>query len=177
MPSKIRKLLVSTRVRPRNPKERADLRAMLLGKYFENAGTLVLDTRRVRFERTYIGTGEPLEPKQFGKNVVYAEKVPEGLMLVVERSFAKREMEALESKFGPVRVIRKGTERNVIVGLANDVNGLLALGIVENFDWARSRVILTTPETDANSVKVIQVRSMKIAKSGKETGTVRPGTF
>jgi polynucleotide 5'-hydroxyl-kinase GRC3/NOL9 len=176
-PSKIRRLPVSTKVRPRNPRERADLRAMLLRKYFENAGTLTLDVRKVRFERTYIGTGEPLEPKQFGKNVIHAEKVPEGLILIVERSFTPKEIEMLESKFGPIRIIRKGLERNVIVGLTNETNELVALGIVENFDWENNRIIVTTPIMDADSVKAIQVGSMKVAKSGKEIGTVRPGTF
>jgi hypothetical protein len=30
---------------------------------------------------------------------------------------------------------------------------------------------------DADSVRAVQVGSMKVAKSGKEIGTIRPGTF
>jgi polynucleotide 5'-kinase involved in rRNA processing len=175
--SKIKRLPVSTRVRPRNAGERAELRAMQLGKYFENAGTLVLDMRKIRFERTYIGTGDLLEPKQFGEDVAHAERVPEGLILVAKRSLTKREVEALEGKFGHVKILKKGAERSTIVGLADDTNELLALGIVESFDWEGGRVVVTTPLTDANSVKVIQVGSMKITKSGKEIGTIKPGTF
>jgi polynucleotide 5'-hydroxyl-kinase GRC3/NOL9 len=177
VPSKIRRLPVSTKVRPRNPKERAELRAMLLGKYFEDAKELILNMRRVRFERAYLRTGESLNPRQFGENAIYAERVPEGLILVVERGPSKKEMEILQSQFGSVRVIKKGTERNVIVGLADDAGELLGLGILWKFDYEKQQIIVTTPVTDVDSIRVVQIGSMKITRSGKEIGTIRPGTF
>lgn len=176
-PSKIRRLPVSTKVRPRNPNERAELRSLLLSKYFENAGTIALDMRKARFERAYIFTGEAIDPSQFGRNVIYAEKIPEGLILVTERRPAKEEIEAIKSKFGQVKIIRRGMEQNVIVGLADDSNEFLGLGIIEKIDYTKCRTIVTTPIETAELVKTVQIGSMKIDKSGKEVGTVKPGTF
>jgi len=57
---------------------------MLIGKYFEGSEAMVLDLRRVRFERTYMKTGHPLNASEFGRQVIYAEKIPEGIILVTK---------------------------------------------------------------------------------------------
>lgn len=176
-PSKIRRLPVSTKVRPRNPSERADLRGLLLGKYFENAEPLVLNMQKLRFERTYLGTGTLMNPQGFGRNVMHAEKVPEGLILVVERGIGKAELDELRAKHGTIRLLKKGMEQNIIVGLADGSNDFIGLGIIEKIDYLKNQIVVTTPIKKADSVKVIQFGSMKVTTAGKEIGTVRPGTF
>jgi len=175
--SKIRKLTVSTKVRRRNPNERAELRTLLLGKYFENSKSAVLNLHKVKFERTYIKTGVPLNPIQFGNHVVYAEKVPEGTILVAKRRFSREELNELMVKHGSVKVIKKGFEQNVIVGLASDDNEVLGLGIVEKIDFPKAQMVVRTPVVDLENVKVVQFGSMKVTPEGKEIGTVKPGTF
>ncbi len=177
--SRIRRLPVSTKVRPRSHSERAALRAMLISKYFEGAGKLVLDLRRTRFERCYIGTGTPIDPQTLGlgTNAIYAEKIPEGLLLVLQRRPSDKGLHELESKFGHVKVIRQGDERNLIVGLVNEANELLGLGIVEKIDYERGHVVVLTPAKNADEISGVQIGSMKIKPTGEEVGTVRPGTF
>lgn len=178
-PSKVRRLPVSAKVRPRSPSERAALRAMLIGKYFEGAGRLVLDLRRVRFERSYLGTGKPIDAQTMGlgAQVVYGEEIPEGLLLVTKRKLSDEKLRELESKFKSVKVIREGDERSVIVGLVNDVNELIGLGIVEKIDYERGQMVVLTPVKKAEEVSSVQFGSMKIKPTGEEIGTVKPGTF
>ncbi|MDI6883692.1 MAG: Clp1/GlmU family protein [Hadesarchaea archaeon] len=178
-PSRVRRLPVSTKVRPRSHGERAALRAMLVSKYFEDAGKLVLDLRRIRFERSYMGTGTPIDPQtlESGTNVIHAEKIPEGLLLVTRRKLSDKTLQELESKFRSVRVIKQGSERNLIVGLANDASELLGLGIIEKIDYERGHVVVLTPVKNADEVAAVQIGSMKIKPTGEEVGTVRPGTF
>ncbi|MFN4133651.1 MAG: Clp1/GlmU family protein, partial [Candidatus Hadarchaeales archaeon] len=114
-PSKIRRLPVSTKVRPRNPNERAEIRAILLRRYFENSKKIVLNLERIRFERSYFRTGEEANPMEFGEKVIYAEKMPEGPLLVVDKC-SDEELEELRSKFPSARIIKKGMEENMLVG-------------------------------------------------------------
>jgi polynucleotide 5'-hydroxyl-kinase GRC3/NOL9 len=174
---KIRKLTVSAKVRKRDPSERAELRALLLGKYFENAKRVVLNLARVRFERTYLFTGTPLDPAKFGEDIVYAERVPEFTILVSRRRVDPEYLERLSARHGPVKVIQQGQERNVIVGLASDENEVLGIGIVEKIDFTRRQLVVRTPVDDVESIRAVQFGSMKITPQGREIGTVRPGTF
>ncbi len=174
---KIRKLTVSAKVRKRNPSERAELRALLLGKYFESAKSVVLNLSKVRFERTYVRTGVPLSPEKFGENILYAERVPEFTILVSKWRMSSKQIEELAAQHGPIKVIVQGEEKNVIVGLASDENEILGLGIIEKIDFARGQMVVTTPVTDVDAIKVVQFGSMKVTREGKEVGTVRPGTF
>jgi len=174
---KIRKLTVSAKVRKRNPSERAELRALLLGKYFESAKSVVLNLSKVRFERTYVKTGVPLSPEKFGENILYAERVPEFTILVSKWRMSPKQIEKLAAQHGPIKVIVQGEEKNVIVGLASDENEILGLGIIEKIDFARGQMVVTTPVTDVDAIKVVQFGSMKVTREGREVGTVRPGTF
>ncbi|MEW6222083.1 MAG: Clp1/GlmU family protein [Candidatus Hadarchaeota archaeon] len=176
-PKKIRRLSVSTKIRSRTPVERSNLRAMLLGKSFEGAGKLVLDMKRVRFERTYLKTGVPLNPSDLGRQVIYAEKIPEGLVLVTKGKMNENAVKELELKFGPARVIKAGAEQNVIVGLVDDENEMLGLGVIDRINFERGQIIITTPVNDAAKVAAVQFGSMKVRPTGEEIGTVRPGTF
>jgi polynucleotide 5'-hydroxyl-kinase GRC3/NOL9 len=175
--SKVRKLTVSAKIRRRTPSERAELRALLLSKYFENSRSIVLNFHRVRFERTYLKTGVPLDPAQFGEHVVYAERVPEWIILVSEKALGRRELEELRANHGTVRAIRRGAERNLVVGLASNDNILLGLGIIEKLDFPKAQMVVRTPVVNPEDVRVVQFGSMKITPKGKEVGTVKPGTF
>lgn len=180
-PSKIRRLSVSTKVRSRSPDERASLRAMLLGKYFEGAERLVLDVQKLRFERCYFKTGKPLDVRTLGieaqTQILHAEAMPEGLLVVVRRGLSRSVKSQLEAKFEHVNVITKGSEKNVVVGLANDADELLGIGIIERIDYERDQMIVIAPVKDVSNIAVVQFGSMKIKPDGKEIGTVRPGTF
>lgn len=175
-PSKIRRLPVSAKVRPRNPNERAELRGLLLRRYFENAGKLVLDLRRVRLERSYFKSGEEVDPKKFGEGVIYAEEMPEGPLLVVNRC-TKEDLEKLRERFPTARIIRKGAEENLLVALVNDIDEFVGLGIVEKIDYVGKKMAVITPVKDPMEVWAVQIGSMKITPEGREVGTVRPGTF
>jgi polynucleotide 5'-hydroxyl-kinase GRC3/NOL9 len=176
-PQKIRRLSVSPKVRARSPGERSNLRGMLLGKYFEGSEAMVLDLRRVRFERTYMKTGHPLNSGEFGRQVIYAEKIPEGIILVTKGRMDGETLKDIGSKFGQVRLIRAGAEQNVIVGLVNDANELVGLGIIDKINFERGQIVIMTPVKNAEQVTVVQFGSMKVKPTGEEVGTVRPGTF
>ncbi len=177
--SKVKRLPVSTKVRPRTPSERASLRAMLLGKYFEDAGKLSLDLRKVRFERCYLHTGRPIDLGEIKvrAQIVHAEQMPEGLLVVSKKRLSEGVLRELKAKFGNVRAITKGSERKVIVGLTNDANELLGIGVIERIDYERGQMAVITPVKSAGEVAAVQFGSMRIKPDGVEIGTIKPGTF
>lgn len=178
-PSKVKRLPVSTKVRPRTPSERASLRAMLFGKYFEDAGKLSLDLRKVRFERCYLHTGRPIDLGEIKvrAQIVHAEQMPEGLLVVSKKRLSEGVLRELKAKFGNVRAITKGSERKVIVGLTNDANELLGIGVIERIDYERGQMTVITPVKSAGEVAAVQFGSMRIKPDGVEIGTIKPGTF
>lgn len=177
--SKVKRLPVSTKVRPRTPSERASLRAMLFGKYFEDAGKLSLDLRKVRFERCYLHTGRPIDLGEIKvrAQIVHAEQMPEGLLVVSKKRLSEGVLRELKAKFGNVRAITKGSERKVIVGLTNDANELLGIGVIERIDYERGQMTVITPVKSAGEVAAVQFGSMRIKPDGVEIGTIKPGTF
>ena len=177
--AKVRRVPVSTKVRVRTHGERSFLRELILARCFENASKLTLDLRKVKLERCYLGTGRLLDPKTLGVEapIIHAEEIPEGLLVVADVGLDPKVVQELEKKFASVKVIRKGSEKNVLVGLADDRSELLGIGVIDEIDHDRERMTVITPVKEVNRVAVVQFGSMRITPSGKEVGTIRPGTF
>lgn len=175
----VRRIPASKSVRPRSRDERAFLRELLLGRYFNNAGRLVLDLRRVRLERCYYRTGQPIDRRSLGirEPILHAEKLPEGLLVVAKRALSQDAIRELKERFEQVKVIEAGSERDLLVGLVDETNELLGLGIVERIDYSRERMTVITPVRDGNMISAVQIGSMKVKPSGKEVGVLRPGSF
>jgi polynucleotide 5'-hydroxyl-kinase GRC3/NOL9 len=178
-PTRVKRLPVSAKVRSRSSAERASLRAMMLGKYFEDAGKLVLNLRKVRLKRCYLHTGRPVDVGELGvqAHIVHAEQMPEGILVVTKRKMDESTIRELEARFGHVRIIIQGSERNVIVGLTNDSNELLGIGIIERIDYERGQMTVLTPVKKADEIAAVQFGSMRIKPDGEEIGTVKQGTF
>ena len=175
---KIRRIAVSKQIRPRSRSDRTFLRELALAQYFEGAGRLILDIRKVLLERCYFHTGEPIDPKSLGDtSIVYAEKMPEGLFIVVSGELSDNKAQELKTKFKNLHIIRPWDAKNVIVGLANSNDELVGLGIIDEIDYAREKLVVVTPVKDASSIMAVQFGSMKITPGGREVGTIKPGTF
>lgn len=179
IPAKIKRIAVSKKVRERSKGERRFLRQLILARYFEGAGKIPLDLRKVKLERCYYSTGKPLDPKSLGTrgSVIHAEKMPEGLLLVTDDSLDADELQSLGDKFGSVKVIRKGSEADVLVALIGEGQELLGVGIIDEINYANQKLRVITPVKDATKVVAVQFGSMKVRPNGEEIGTVRPGSF
>lgn len=176
---KVRRIPVYQKVRSRSIAERTLLRWLALARYFEGSSRVMLDLRKVRLERCYYHTGEPLDPKtlEVQAPIIYAEKLPEGLLVVTEGALDEDVIWELEEKFGRVKVIARGIEQNVLVGLLDRANALLGIGLIDEIDYVRERVAVITPVKNGERIAAVQFGSMKIKPTGEEIGTIKPGTF
>jgi len=176
---KVRKIPVYQKVRSRSVVERTLLRWLALARYFEGSSRIVLDLRKVGLERCYYHTGEPIDPRTLDvqASIVYAEKIPEGLLVVTESPLDEKMIWGLEEKFGLIKVIIRGSEQNVLVGLVDRSNTLLGIGIIDEIDYARDRMAVITSVKNGEKIAAVQFGSMKLKPTGEEIGTVKPGTF
>lgn len=176
--SKVRRIQVSKQVRSRSRSDRTFLRELALARYFDGAGRLILDLRKVLLERCYFRTGEPIDPESLGDpSIIHAEKMPEGLFIVVSGELSDSKAQELKAKFKNLHTINPWGAKNVIVGLANSNDELIGLGIIDEIDYVREKLAVITPVKDASHVAAVQFGSMKITPDGKEVGTIKPGTF
>jgi polynucleotide 5'-hydroxyl-kinase GRC3/NOL9 len=176
---KVRRVPVYQKVRSRSIAERTALRWMALARYFEGSSRIVLDLRKVGLGRCYYHTGEPIDPKTLDVRapVTYAEKLPEGLLVVTESELDEEVIRELEAKFRGVKAIVRGSEKNALVGLMDSANALLGIGIIDEIDYARERMAVITPVKNGGKIAAVQFGSMKIKPTGEEIGTVKPGAF
>lgn len=176
---RIRRVPASRKVRRRSPDERRFLREMIFAKYFENARKLTLDLRKVKLERCYYSTGKPLNPKSLGVEgpIIHAEKMPEGLLIVTTDSLDDDSLHALESKFGSVKVIEKGSEVNTLVALIDGSRSPLGIGIIDEINYVHRKLRVITPIKDVTKAVAVQFGSIKVSPEGEEIGIIRPGSF
>ncbi|KUO40408.1 MAG: hypothetical protein AVW06_00040 [Hadesarchaea archaeon DG-33-1] len=176
---KVRRISVYQKVRSRSTAERTLLRWLALARYFEGSSRITLDLRKVRLGRCYYHTGEPIDPKTLDVQapIIYTEKLPEGLLIVTEGKLDQKIMQELEAKFGGVKVVARGSEQNVLVGLMDNADVLLSIGIIDGIDYARERMAVITPVKNGGKIAAVQFGSMRIKPTGEEIGTIKPGTF
>ena len=176
---KVRKIPVYQKVRSRSVAERTLLRWLALARNFEGSSRVMLDLRKVRLERCYYRTGEPIDPRTLDVEapIVYSEKLPEGLLVVTESPLDEKVIWGLREKFGRIKSITIGSEKNVLVGLVDNANMLLGIGIIDEIDYARDRIAVITSVKNVEKIAAVLFGSMKLKPTGEEIGTIKPGTF
>jgi len=176
---RIHRLSPSAKVRSRSREARRQIRQQRFGAYFQGAPSRVLDASRLSWQNIFLGSGERLSSEQVADvstaldvKVEYGERCSDGLYLVVQGRFRGNNLYVLEEVFsvGRVYVIPSSDFENRLVGLSDAANDLLALGLLEQIDWANQTLHVLTPlsEQSLKRVKTIQVGSIRLDRTGVE---------
>lgn len=83
----------------------------------------------------------------------------------------------MEEKFGRIKAVTTGSEKNVLVGLVDGANMFVGIGIIDEIDYTRERMAVITPVKNVEKIAAVQIGSMKLKPTGEEIGTVKQGTF
>jgi len=165
---------------PPTPEQGREARERSWHKYFGAARTREYDWSVLRFARCFLGSGETLtEELPLTENLLHLEKLSgwEGCLAVSIRTLAPGLINELSKRYGRVRNIIAGREQGMLVGLADESDGLLGLGIIEKIDYRRKKVRVLTPILDWCRVRVMQCGSVRLNPKGQEIGFVEPGYF
>lgn len=177
-PHHIYRIKVSKKAAPTSPVVRKSLRESLSISYFKNVAPMELSMDSIITYRCYLFSGQPVVVNH--PLVLWAERLPayEGTLMVVRRPLPERERQKLAEKFGPaLRILQSGVEQGVLVGLLDEKQHCLGMGVLDRFDFETRRIRLFSPLRDGSPIRGLVIGSVRYATDGREAGFVEPGTF
>jgi polynucleotide 5'-hydroxyl-kinase GRC3/NOL9 len=134
-------------IQPRNRSKRKLLRELSYKKYLKDAKIRSFSLSWINIEDSVLGSGGPIYHKRLetltnllGKRPIYSEEAIDFLLVVLkEGEFIKdKPIRAVEDYFGKlVKVIRKGDEEGLLVGLKDEEDHFLGIGILNEVDYKR----------------------------------------
>jgi len=138
----------------RNRAKRKHLRELSYKKYLKGAKIQSYSLSWINVEDSVLGSGGPLYRKRLetlinllGKRPVYSEEAIDVLLVVLRKNeFIKdKPIKAVEEYFAKtVKVIREGDEEGLLVGLKDEKDHFLGIGILTEVDYKRKTLKIYT---------------------------------
>ncbi len=165
-------------VKKRDREKRKILRELSYKKYLKGAKVQSFPLSWVKVEDLPIGTGATPNERRMekirtvlGVNPIYCEETPNLIVIVTGRNqqVDEGQIPSLDEELGKkVKLVQEGDEQGLLVGLHDEEEKFLGIGILNKIDYGRHIVQVYTPVT-AN-VASIHVGQVKLDKKGKEIG-------
>lgn len=169
----------STAVRKRDRERRKTLRKLSYKKYLRNAKVEVFPLSWIKIEgihsspRLFLTDGRLRRIEEtLGIRPVFCEETIDAIWIVLKRNqrldFQKlyKTEEVFEKK---VKVMQKGDEKDLVVGLHDAENKFLGLGIICGIDYRRKAMKIFTPVT--REVATIRVGNVRLDDACREIDT------
>jgi polynucleotide 5'-hydroxyl-kinase GRC3/NOL9 len=165
-------------IKRRNREKRKTLRELSYKKYLKEAKVQSFPLSWVKVEGVPFGTGVSPSGKKLetiraklGTTPLYCEETPHSILIVTEKNQWINEEQALslEKDLGKkVKLLRKGDEQGLLVGLHDENDKFLGIGTLSRIDYERRIIQVYTPVT--TRVSSIHVGQVKLDKKGREIG-------
>jgi polynucleotide 5'-hydroxyl-kinase GRC3/NOL9 len=177
----IHRLPLSPDARISTPEARRAVREQRFKEYFRGADFQEILLPDVGIHGPGLGTGERLGFRDINKLsnifqaiVVHAELCSDRLFLLVEGEFAESELFTAREYYNvrEVTVIRRSELDHLLIGLNDDRNLSLGLGILRTIDLKELSVRVITPLRDTSKIRHISLGSLRVSPAGGELGQV-----
>jgi len=157
-------------IRARTLEERKLLRESMYHKYFEGGRVIKLLLNKVSFMYSELNSTFPSELQEIKSlrnemdvTTLYVGTCADLLVLVVPKEERRiREIKEYLRKKGvnkTIRILRKGEERGLIVGLYNSFGEFLGIGIIQEIDYKRNYIkLLSRAEGDIAMIKLGKIK-------------------
>lgn len=174
-PGKIVRIHVSKKASFTSEGERKKLRELVSQRYFKNAKEIKLSLKKIATDRCYFRTGREIKIP----GTLYAERLSgfEGSLIVTQKPLSREKLNELSKELGNIRSIIAGDEKGILVGLLDEKGNTLGMGRIDEIDYKKKEVLLSTPLKDGGRIRTIQFGSLRITPEGREAGFVSPGYF
>jgi polynucleotide 5'-kinase involved in rRNA processing len=106
-----------------------------------------------------------------GTRPIYSEETGAAIFAVLPRSKAvtEEQIKNVEERFGKkVKVIRDGEEEDLLVGLKDEEDKFLGIGILNGVDYKRKLLKVYTPVSE--KVSILYFGQIKLNKNCREIG-------
>jgi polynucleotide 5'-kinase involved in rRNA processing len=104
--------------------------------------------------------------------VIHAELSADRLFVITDGNFAEDEQYTAKERYGvrEISVLKRSELDYLLVGLNDDQNLCLGLGIVRDMDVRELTLRVVTPLRDVNAVSHIALGSLRVNPAGNELG-------
>jgi polynucleotide 5'-hydroxyl-kinase GRC3/NOL9 len=177
----IRRLPLAPDARISTGEARRAAREQRFKEYFRGADFQEIALHDVGIHGPGLSTGERLGfrdinrlSKIFQAIVVHAELSFDRLFLIVEGEFAESELFTAKEQYQvrEVMVMKRSEFDHLIVGLNDEQNLCLGLGIVRTIDLKELSLRVITPLRDVSGIRHISLGSLRVSPAGGELGQV-----
>jgi len=165
-------------IQPRNREKRKVLRELSYKKYLKGAKMQSFSLSWIKVIDSLLGAGGPLHHRRLetlsnllGKRPIYSEETVATLLVVLKKSAAvtEEQIKDAEEHFGKrVKVIREGDEEGLLVGLKDEKDIFLGIGILHEVDYKRKTLKIYTPVSE--KVSMMCFGQIKLNKNFREIG-------
>ena len=181
----IHRLPVPPVVVSKSPAFRAQRRASRFARCFEGSEMRYYAFENVVLAGTWMNDAGPLAPHllRFISNalrvrVFYAEERDRHLGIITNAMpVGDSGMALLQEQFrtNAITVTPASRLRHLLVGLCDESNRMLGLGLIEAVDFRRRELGVMTPIRAHAAVRILQLGLLRVEATGREVGMNRPG--
>jgi polynucleotide 5'-hydroxyl-kinase GRC3/NOL9 len=165
-------------IQSRTREKRKILRELSYKKYMKGAKMLSLSFGWIKVIGALLGSGVTLHHSRLatlidmlGVRPVYSEESLSEVFVVLRRGtvVVEKNVKAVEEYFGKrLKLIWEGDENGLLVGLKDEENHFLGIGILQEVDYKRKNLKIYTPVTQ--NVGSLSFGQIKLNKNLKEIG-------
>lgn len=176
------RLACSKHVVTRSQAERQRYRSEKYKSYFRHARITNCSIHKVVFPSCILGTGQRMAPPELPKetgmhamNPPYMEKCGNELLIIADIAGSSIPVYELKNSFDVTTIvlIERPTLKDLLVGLNDENNFTIGLGIIADMNPFTDKLTLFTPVQDTHKVTTIRLGTMKVGLDGKEYGKTR----
>ena len=165
-------------IQPRSREKRKILRELSYKKYLKGAKMQSISLNWVKVKDSLFGAGGPLSRKRLetlrnllGTRPIYSEETVTAIFAVLSKSrgVTEEQIRNAEESFGKrVKVIREGDEEGLLVGLKDEENNFLGIGILHGVDYKRRALKVYTPINE--KISMMCFGQIKLDENCREIG-------
>jgi polynucleotide 5'-hydroxyl-kinase GRC3/NOL9 len=175
------RLLVSDQALRHSREQRQAFRQRRFREYFRGAVPQEISLDRVVIYGLPLGTGNRMDFRELNRLsrmldaiVIYGERSPDILFLVVEGGCGRDRIFSVKEEFGvrEVLVVERADLPSLLLGLNDSRQFTLGLGILQEIDFRAGRLRVVTPLPHLGEVSQVAFGSLRVDPSGTELGKV-----
>ncbi len=175
----INRLPVSGEAKLSTREARLAVREQRFKEYFRGADYQEIALNDVGVHGPGLGTGERLGFRDVNKLskilqavVIHAELSADRLFLIVEGDYAGDELYTAKEQYNvrEVMVLKRSEIDHLLIGLNDERNFCLGLGILRDVDLKELTIRVITPLRDISAVRTVSLGSLRVSPAGGELG-------
>jgi polynucleotide 5'-kinase involved in rRNA processing len=177
----IHRLPISPDAKVSTSEARRSFREQRFKEYFRGADFQEIALHDVGIHGPGLGTGERLGFRDINRLsnilqaiVIHAEQSSDRLFLIIEGEYAEDEIYTAKDQYHvrEILVLMKSEFDHLLVGLNDERNLCLGLGILRTMDMKELTMRVITPLRDVSGVRNLSLGSLRVSPAGGELGQV-----